>query len=92
MADVYAEYRDSVQGALATYLHGQGYRMAADGSGSYSASSVSQLVEGTTIVSSQATLDFAFEVQTGDGEDMRESRRWRYGERAANDTAWRRTA
>jgi Ca2+-binding RTX toxin-like protein len=92
VADVYAEYRDSVQGALATYLHGQGYRMAADGSGSYSASSVSQLVEGTTIFSSQATLDFAFEVQTGDGEDMRESRRWRYGERAANDTAWRRTA
>jgi Ca2+-binding RTX toxin-like protein len=64
VADVYAEYRDSVQGALATYLHGQGYRMAADGSGSYSAYSVSDLVEGTTIVSSQATLDFAFEAQT----------------------------
>jgi Ca2+-binding RTX toxin-like protein len=66
VADVYAGYRDSVQGALATYLQGQGYRMAADGSGSYGAYSVSDLVAGTTILSSHATLDFAFEAQTGD--------------------------
>jgi Ca2+-binding RTX toxin-like protein len=62
--DVYAEYRDSVRGALTTYLQGQGYRMAADGSGSYSAYSVSDLVMGTTIFSSHATLDFAFEAKT----------------------------
>jgi len=44
VADAYAEYRDSVQGALATYLQGQDYRMAADGSGRYDGDWCSQPV------------------------------------------------
>jgi hypothetical protein len=44
VAAAYAKYRDSVRGAVSTYLQGQGYRMAADGLGSYCAGWCSQPV------------------------------------------------
>lgn len=65
VTEAYARYRDSVRSDLAGFLHGQGYELAADGSGTYSATSVEQSGADTVMTSSRVTLNVVFEAQTG---------------------------